>query len=216
MRKKATINVSGLSIKDILNMDYDDIRKLSESDLSRITSRLVSSANKRIKRLSQSDIGLESPAIESFRQRMGGAEKFSVKVSGDKGERQGKLQHIFTEAKHFLNLKTSTVGGYKKVIKNAKKRFEEQTGQRATDYDIAKLYNTLHKGQEMGVFDGRGTQGSKQAVNSIIDIMINHPELDVYSTIEWANMKMTGQYEESEESEEDYDDFDFIEDYEDM
>ena len=100
------MDVKGLSIQQILNMEWEDVQKLSRKDLARITSRLVSSANKRLKRLEQSTLG-ESPAYRSVKARTGDV-RFSVKRKN-----QGQLQNVFSEAKHFLNLKSSTVKGIK-------------------------------------------------------------------------------------------------------
>ena len=210
MRKKATINVSGLSIKDILNMDYEDINKLSASDLSRLTSRLVSATNKRIRRLEKTEVGQYSPALQSFRERTG-QEKLSVKVSGTKAERQGKLQHVFSEAKHFLNLKTSTMTGYKQVLKANIKQIERDTGRSVSGLDVAKLYNTLHKGQEMGLIEGRGTQGSSRAVGMIAELISNNPNESIDEIIADLENWYSGMYEESEESELDFEDWEDIE-----
>ena len=68
------MNVKGLSIKDILNIDLDAFNNLSESDLRKITSRLVSASNKRIRRLKEHDIN--SPALRG----MGDMESFSTKL----------------------------------------------------------------------------------------------------------------------------------------
>ena len=107
------MNLKGLSIKDIMNMEWDDIQKLTRKELSSITSRLVSATNKRIRRLESSDLG-ESPALRSIKTRTG-EDRLSVK-----GKSHGQLQQVFTEAKHFLGLKTSTISGFNKVIKNIK------------------------------------------------------------------------------------------------
>ena len=108
------MNIKGLSIKDIINMDFEDVQKLTRKELASLTSRLVSASNKRIRRLEKSELS-ESPALRSLKSRTGNI-RLSVK-----GKSQGQLQKTFTEAKHFLNLKTSTIGGYKAVVKNIKK-----------------------------------------------------------------------------------------------
>ena len=45
------MNVKGLKVKDIMNIDLDTFNNLNESELRAITSRLVSASNKRIRRL---------------------------------------------------------------------------------------------------------------------------------------------------------------------
>lgn len=183
------MNVKGLSIKDILNMDFEDVQKLSRKELSQVTSRLVSASNKRIRRLEKTDLG-ESPALRSLKARTGDI-RLSVK-----GKSQGQLQRTFTEAKHFLNLKTSTIGGYKSVIKNIKKSVSERTSRSVTEIDVSKLYSTLHKAQELGLIDKRGSKGSEQAVNEIIDILENNPDKSIDDIINDIDDWYTEMYEE--------------------
>lgn len=104
----AKINVSGLTIQDIMNLDFNkDIATLKRSDLAKLTSRLVSAANKRIRRLAKSDIGKLSPAYMSRMERGG---FFSVK-----GKSRGEIESVFSEARGFFQLKTSSVKGWRDV-----------------------------------------------------------------------------------------------------
>lgn len=104
----AKINVTGLSIQDIMNLDFNqDISKLSRQDLSALTSRLVSASNKRIRGLAKTELGRMSPAYVSRMERGG---FFSVK-----GADRNKLEQVFMESKGFLQLKTSSRIGWKKV-----------------------------------------------------------------------------------------------------
>ena len=183
------MDVKGLSIKDILNMDFSDIQKLTRKELANVTSRLVSASNKRIRRLEKSELG-ESPALRSLQTRTG-ENRLSVK-----GKSQGQLQRTFTEAKHFLNLKTSTIGGYKSVVKNIKKSVSERTGRSISEIDVSKLYSTLHKAQELGLVDKRGSKGSEQAVNEIIDILERNPNKSIDDIINDIDDWYTEMYEE--------------------
>lgn len=104
----AKINVSGLTIKDIMNLDFNqDISKLTREDLSALTSRLVSASNKRIRGLAKTELGKMSPAYVSRMERGG---LFSVKGKG-----RNELEQVFVEAKGFLELKTSSRTGWKNV-----------------------------------------------------------------------------------------------------
>ena len=98
--------VSGLTIENILSMDIDKFNKLKEPDLKKIVGRLVSAANKRIRRMESA--GIESPALSGVK-RSGGT--FSVK---DKNLDQ--LRSEYARAKRFLTSKTSTIKGAKKVF----------------------------------------------------------------------------------------------------
>ena len=72
------------------------------------TSRLNSIANKRIKRLEKS--GIYSPSLEKWKEN--GSVKFSVK-NKDYNETQKELARV----RNFLNAKTSSITGSKKLMK---------------------------------------------------------------------------------------------------
>lgn len=108
------MNVKGLSIEDITSLSNKDFNSLSRSELAKVTSRLVSASNKRLRRLEKQ--GITTPSSESV-AKSGGA--FSVK-----GKNINELRAEFSRAKTFLGQKTSTVSGYKKF----KKEYKQLTG----------------------------------------------------------------------------------------
>ena len=93
------MNVKGLKIKDILNIDLDAFNNLNESQLRALTSRLVSASNKRIRRLKERDIN--SPAIRG----LGNTEQFSTKLDESVTEqnRVNQLRHTFAKIRSFLS-----------------------------------------------------------------------------------------------------------------
>ena len=110
------MNVKGLSIQNIMEMSWDEINQLSTKDLKSVTSRLVSASNKRIKRLASTKTGKSSFAYQTVEER---GRKFSVR-----GKDTNALRQEFKLSKNFLNMKTSTVKGWKKYRANV----EERTG----------------------------------------------------------------------------------------
>ena len=106
------INVSGLTIEDILEMDFNDINKLNRKDLSAITSRLVSAGNKRIRRMEQSEKGSTSPIFTNLQGK-----KFSVR-----GKNTNQLRQEFANVKNFLEGKTSGIRRWEKEKKAIAKR----------------------------------------------------------------------------------------------
>ena len=58
-------DVTGLTIKDIASLNKSTIDTLSKSDLSKVTSRLVSAMNKRIRYMGKSEIGRLSPTYQA-------------------------------------------------------------------------------------------------------------------------------------------------------
>lgn len=202
------MNVKGLKITDIMNIDLDTFNRLNESELRAITSRLVSAGNKRIRRLQKNDIN--TPAIQS----LGSEKKFSTKLSTStsKQQRVNKLRSEFARARSFLASETSTIGGYKKFVKKTKERIADELGMSVKQIDkkldINKLFDLLHKAQEKGLVSSyRGSKGSLQARNIIADILINKPDVNEQNLFYWLENQMNELYEE-EEFEDETEEFD--------
>lgn len=196
------MNVKGLKISDILNIDLDTFNNLSESDLRKITSRLVSASNKRIRRLKEHDIN--SPALRG----MGDLESFSTKLDEtiSPQQRVNQLRHTFSQMRSFLTSETSTIKGYKKYsdrimdtiassMKVEKKTLEEKLGKDG----INKLFKIHHWAQEHGYISSyRGSQGSKQSRNVIADILIDNPNADEETIKRWFEETADKLYKEEE------------------
>lgn len=99
--------VSGMSIQDIMNMDINTFNKLSTSELRKVVGRLVSAGNKRLRSFEKA--GESSPSTR-YVEKSGG--KFSTK-----GKDLNALRAEYTRAKTFLQSKTGTRRGWKKVKK---------------------------------------------------------------------------------------------------
>lgn len=197
MAKKVNKNydVTGLSIKDIMDIDLDKFNKLSERELKQITSRLVSAANKRIRAFEKKDIS--SPAVRS----LGVNNRFSVKLTGiDKTQRVNTIKHEFARARRFLIAKTSTMKGYKQYQKDVKEEVESAIGRKVTSGEIGHAFDLLHKMQERGLVDGkRGSAGSLQAREMIFDILNDNPNLDDDDLMDMIENEYENYYEENEE-----------------
>lgn len=127
--------VSGLSVNDIISMSGADLSKLSLSDLRKVTGRLVSAGNKRIRRLEQAGL---TPSSLAKLDISGGA--FSTK-----GKDVNQLRAEFVRARQFLKNKTSTVSGYKKQLKDTEKRLQEKgvNVEPGTAEKLLNLYSRL-------------------------------------------------------------------------
>lgn len=127
------MNVSGLSVNDILSMDWTDVQKLNRRDLSQLTSRLASAGNKRLRRLEKA--GLEDSPAYSAIQRSGG--DFSVK-----NKTINDLRSEYNRVRTFLSptTKTSSVRGARQVEKEFKKRLGFKEGEDMTDYQRKKFW----------------------------------------------------------------------------
>lgn len=189
---KVNFDVAGKTIKELTTMDWEDVAKLSRKELAEVTSRLVSASNKRIRRLEKQDLG-SAPALQSLRKDVHLTDKGYLTV---KGKKHGEVEHIYKKAREFLNRKTSSVKGYKNVMKNARKQLEDATGQTFTDFDMNKLFEVLHKGQQAGIIDGRGTAGSFYARDVLIPQVLNdNPDASAEEILQLINKQ--GLYEEA-------------------
>lgn len=102
----------------LLNLDYDAVSQLSKTYLSKAVSQIAAIANKRAKRLAQSEYGTSS-ALVSFEKSGGKA--------GSKGKSLNQLRREFARTQKFLNAKTSTIRGAKKVVEETSKRLGADT-----------------------------------------------------------------------------------------
>ena len=109
----AKFDVTGSSIKDIARLDKSTIDHLSKSDLSKVTSRLVSAMNKRIRYLGKSDIGRLSPTYQAYERRvskgLGRDGFYSVK-----GKDPQQLKDLYRQLSKSLNSDITTAKGWKK------------------------------------------------------------------------------------------------------
>ena len=190
--KNKTIDVTGLSIDDIMDIDIDTFNKLGERDLRAITSRLVSASNKRIRAMEKR--GINSPAVRS----LGSDGTFSTKLpSGvSTSQRVNKLRSEFARARNFLQMKTSTIKGFRSYEKQVKEEFQKSTGRTPDSSQIGRIFNILHKLQQTGAVAGRGTIGSEQARQMITDIMLDNPDLSDEEVMERVYNDYNEYYEE--------------------
>lgn len=110
------MNVKGLKITDIMDLSWEKLNSLSESEFRQLTARLVSASNKRLKRLEKTTRGKSSFAYQFVEER---GRKFSTR-----GKSLNQLRTEFKASKQFLSMKTSTVKGWNKY----RKGMEERTG----------------------------------------------------------------------------------------
>ena len=116
MAKKRDIDVSGMSLTDIIELDPMHYKGISEKSLAKLTSRLVSAYNKRAKRLENSGMASFSPAY--IKLKKSNQTRLSVK-----GKSYNDLFSTFAQAKKLLTeRKTFSVSGTKKVIADLEKR----------------------------------------------------------------------------------------------
>lgn len=130
--------VSGLSVKSILAMDNRTFNSLSKSDMRKVVGRLVSAGNKRLRSFEKA--GESSPATRHVEQS-GGA--FSTR-----GKDLNGLRAEFMRAKGFLEAKTGTRAGWKKVRKETIAGLKKQ-GVEMTDSQFNAVWKAYEELKEM-------------------------------------------------------------------
>ena len=203
------MNVKGLSITEIMDIDLDAFNRLSESDLRHLTSRLVSAGNKRIRRLSAK--GINAPAM----QGLGKERSFSTRLpkGTSRQQRVNRLRAEFSRARSFLSSETSTVKGYKAFAKRTKERIASELGLDMgtldAKLDVNRLFEILHKAQERGLVSSyRGSKGSDQARAIIADLLIERPDIDEEELMARLEREADRLYEEQELNEDETEGFD--------
>ena len=111
MAKKRERVATGLSVKDVMSMTESQLMSYTPTQQREIVSRLASATNKRIRGLEKK--GFETPALLRI-QRSGG----NISVKGKTG---ADLINEFNRAKRFMGSQSSTVTGWKKIVKQIEK-----------------------------------------------------------------------------------------------
>ena len=194
------MNVKGLKLDTILNMDWEQLNSLSESEMKQITSRLVSASNKRIRRLEQTTMGTSSFAYQKVESR---GKKFSVR-----GKNLNQVKQEFKLAKQFLQYKTSTVSGWKKYRSKMEKRVSGETfgeSQQWKDATWKKFWKVYRRFEETngGTFKKGDSDRIQQMLHEIFTDEDKRHSVDYFSDI--LDEKYNDLYEE--ETEDDIDDY---------
>lgn len=131
------MNIQKMSLKSLTDLSERELSSLSHRDLSKVVSRLSQVANKRLTRLSKSDVF--SPAYEGFRRR--GEGRFTTKNKTD-----FDLKKEFLRVKDFLNMETSTIHGSQSVRREVIQKLKKEHNIKITNKqynDFFKVYERL-------------------------------------------------------------------------
>ena len=184
--------VRGLSVNAIMNMDYDTFNSLNLRDLKTVTSRLISTANKRIARLEAK--GENSPALRAVNR--GG--KLSVN-----NKNLNEVRAEFIRTKGFLMNKTSGLAGWKQTRK--------QTVASLNDIGVAidlshldQLWDLYEKLKEVNPAVAEAPLKYNALRELGKQIMNNENNLDGDAIVVKVDSLLTSSYEESMEIENEF------------
>lgn len=197
------MNIKGLKITDIMDMDWNDLNKLTPQEMKQVTSRLVSAANKRIKRLEKAPRGTESFAYQVVEER---GRKFSVR-----GKNTNQLRNEFKNVRAFLKYKTSTTKGWKEYREKMEQRVSGATGgesQQWSERTWKKFWKVYRRMEEK--HGGSFQKGDSDRIQQMLhEIFVEH---DKRRGVDYFEDIIDREYEDLYESEQE-DDEDDIGDY---
>lgn len=126
-----------MTTEEIINLDIEVIQKLNTKQLQKLTTQIVSTANKRVKALQSA--GLEDSLILTQMKDFSG--RFSSKVEGK--NKINRLRNTFSNVRNFLLAETSTVRGYKKYNRETAERIAGNKNMRDPEArDFVKRYES--------------------------------------------------------------------------
>lgn len=185
------------TVKQILNLEPDELMKMKRSELAEVTSLLSRAANKRIKRLEAKDI--DTPALQGY-ERSGG--KF-----GTRGKNLNELRSEFYRVSHFLNAKTSTITGAKQVHKEVVDRLtadlttEEREKYNLTTDQLKDFWEGYRKLQEVepAQLKEYGSAQMQEYLRKQFDDIGVQTDEDIDEMIQRGLEKLDIEYEERED-----------------
>lgn len=128
-----------MTVKEILDLDWSALSKISTPDLRKLSMQLNSAANKRLRRLEQAGFDEWSPAYGYTRRSRG---DFSVKGLTTRTELKNEIQR----ASSFLTSKTSTLKGAAEYKETAEKMFTPEGEEQISLEDLTKKQkNTIFR-----------------------------------------------------------------------
>lgn len=182
--KTEKIDVTGISVDDILQFDKNDLDRMNESELRAYSTRLMSAMNKRIKRLGKTEMGQDSPAYQDAKELPMG--KFSVNFHNipNEKERVKRYKETIKQMQDWSKRESSTISGWKKKNIEIKKQigFEVDYSQmkrfwelyrkfrkeNASTYEIFKMHN----------YDSTAIRNTLGAIfETMIDIDVSDEEM---------------------------------------
>lgn len=182
-----------MTTEQIINLDIEDIQKLSTKQLQRLTTQIVSTANKRVKALQSA--GLEDALILTQMKDFSG--RFSSKIEGK--NKLNRLRNTFSNVRNFLLAETSTVRGYKKYNRETAERIAGNKNMRdpeARDFvkryendielrrDFWRIYNRL-KETYPDKFSGKGaSERIQKLIRSQMQSMPFSSTDEIYESME--------------------------------
>lgn len=135
--------VKGKTVKQILDMPYYDLKKLTDSELKVLVGRLVSAGNKRLRRYQAKkgelpNAGSRRRTTQTESGQTTTQQDYEKRKFSTVGKDRTELFEEFKRAKNFMKAQTSSLTGEKSVKRESQRIIKENFGINVsdTDYDI--------------------------------------------------------------------------------
>lgn len=135
--------VKGKTVKQILEMPYYDLKKLTDSELKVLVGRLVSAGNKRLRRYQAKkgelpNAGSRRKATQTKSGQTTTQQDYEKRKFSTVGKDRTELFEEYKRAKNFMKAQTSSLAGEKSVKRESQRIIKENFGITVndTDYDI--------------------------------------------------------------------------------
>lgn len=185
-----------MTLREILNLDYNDVMKMNREELSSVVKSMRNIYNLRKGQFTRK--GEDWKKIPAFKT----ISSFDLSGKGN----INSLRNQFSKGLSFLNYKTSTYKGYSEYEETVRKNLGDNNNELSKD-EISKTFDIFHKLEEDN-YTLVYNMGSRVALNLIIQLInegvdINMDEIKVLLKNKYEEMSQQENYTEE------VDDFDF-------
>lgn len=183
-----------MTTAELLALSPADVTRMTAKELRQVVSKLASSANKRLVRLGASEVGKLSPAYQKAIERdytgsHGG--KF-----GTRGKNLNQLRNEFKAARGFLQLKTSSIKGWKGYRQKIYDRIGGGFSSDVKESEFWKNYRKLSElHPEIQFISG---YGSTEAQSDLRRLMVDEKITSSDELLERMNQILESAYEQSQ------------------
>ena len=144
--------VKGKTVRQILEMPYYELNRLTDSELKALVGRLVSAGNKRLRRYQAKKGELPKAGVGTKQSKAGQSNKqgkqqildYEKRKFSTVGKDRTALFEEFKRAKNFMKAQTSSLAGEKQVKRESQKQIKENFGITVSNED----YDTYWKAYE--------------------------------------------------------------------
>jgi hypothetical protein len=173
--------LKGTNINDLLDISLDLISNLTRRELSMVTSRLASAANKRIANLNKRGLNWND------------TERFSVK-----GKSVQQLRAVYKDLYQFFHQKAfNTVKSATKYEKDTRERLAKQTGVDMSDVsreDLRRFFHMFNRMEKENAF--QGMNGSDITQPFLFKLFVEDKNITFEKLLEKVQSESVTEYEE--------------------